>query len=315
MAEPRIAVFDDWIPFHIGSINEGPKDNSPIDWNNFMNSPEFKLVYDQDNRQEYTLNDKRAINEILRLLKFRTCPVCNSVLDRREPDFYETILVCLKCGFWGGRGSRMDNVHEPIPFRGVLGIYRPLTPLKDQDTQDLVMQLKRNPDGLTKIGPQRAERFIVDLIGDFLNCEVKPIGGTKDKGVDGYIIRNDKIKSIIQIKWRESTKGAESVKVVREVAGTLLARGVPDGILVSNRDHFSPDAKFDAEEVSKRNISGLGQMNLTLMDYNNILDMLDFSYIKLTDNMRLQDWYKIENAYDLFGGAMRLSSEFVDMFR
>ena len=235
-------------------------------------------------------------------------------MAKRDKDFNETILVCLYCGFWGGRGSRMDNVHESIPLRGVLGIYKPLRPLKDLDTRNLIHHLKRHPSDLTKINPRRAESFVVDLIGEYLDCEVKPIGGTKDKGVDGYVMMNDEIKSIIQVKWRESTNGAESVKVVREVAGTLLARGIPSGILVSNRDHFSPDALSDAKEIGKRKIEGLGQMELSLFDYHTVLDMLELSNTKLTQHMKVEDWVQIEYAYDVFEGAAKLSENFVKMF-
>lgn len=315
MSKPRIAIFDDWLPFHVGINQDAPEENNPIKWNEFMMAPNFELTYDDGKEKSYRLTDERAISEVLRLLKYKTCPICRTNMDIKEQEFNETILVCLSCGFWGGRGSRMDNVYEKIPLRGVLGIYRPLSPIKDIDTQNLVMELKRNPSAMNKISPQRAEKFVVDLIGDYLDCEVKPIGGTKDGGVDGYIIKNNKIKSIIQVKWRESTKGAESVSVIREVAGTLLARGVPSGILVSNRDHFSPDAKADANEVSKRKLNGLGRMKLTLYDYHNILDMLDFSHVKLTDRMSLKDWYKIENAYEVFEGAAKLHSDFVNMFK
>ena len=103
----------------------------------------------------------------------------------RPKDFNEQIFVCLKCGFWGGRGSRMDNVYETTPLRGVLGIYKPLMPLNELKTEYLVSHLKKHPDQLPNIGSKRAEQFVMDLLSDYLNCEVKPIGGFKDKGVDG----------------------------------------------------------------------------------------------------------------------------------
>ncbi|RSK38932.1 restriction endonuclease [Hymenobacter perfusus] len=311
----RIALFDNWIPFHIGNEVKHPLVDNPINWSEFTSSPNFKLVYDEGNHQEYRLEDRRAIDEIHRLLKFQTCPICRAQMAARERDFNESLFVCLRCGFWGGRGSRMDNVHEGIPFRGVLGFYKPLKPLQELSTEYLVTHLKRFPDALPKIGPKRAEKFVMDLLSDYLNCEVKPIGGFKDKGVDGYIIKGDEISSIVQIKWRENVKGAESVKVIREVAGTLLARGVPSGILVSNKDHFSKDAISDANSISNITIEKLGKMELQLIDYHNIIDMLDISNTLLTDNMKINDWIDIENAYDVFEGAMRLHEDFVKMFK
>ena len=311
---PRIATFDDWIPFHIGTEIKSPDNDNPIDWSNFINYPKFEITYEKGNESSYSLADRRAIDEIHRLLKYETCPICRTKMSKRQPDFHETLLICLTCGFWGGRGSRMDNVYEQTPLRGVLGIYKPLKPLKEMSSEYLVTHLKRFPKDLPKIGPKRAEKFVNDLLVDYLKCEVKPIGGTKDKGVDGYVLKNDTISSIIQIKWRENINGAESVKVIREVAGTLLARGIPSGILVSNKDHYSKDAIEDAKLVSKRKISGLGKMSLSLIDYHNILDMLEISNTKLTKDMKIEDWIEIEEAYDVFEGAMMLPQEFVNMF-
>jgi ribosomal protein L37AE/L43A len=311
---PRIATFDDWLPFYIGTETKSPKIDSPINWSDFINSPQFGITFEKGDDSKYTLEDRRAVEEIHRILKYKTCPICRNKMAKRQQDFNEVILICLTCGFWGGRGSRMDNVYEQVPLRGVLGIYKPLKPLKDLDSEYLVTHLKRFPKDLPKIGPKRAEKFIIELLADYLKCEVKPIGGTKDKGVDGYVIKNDKISSIIQIKWRENISGAESVKVIREVAGTLLARGVPSGILVSNKDHYSKDAIEDSRLISKRKINSLGKMSLSLIDYHNILDMLDISNTKLTNDMKIEDWIKIETGYDVFEGAMKLHQEFVNMF-
>lgn len=315
MDKPRIAVFDEWIPFHIGTEIKLPENDNPINWSEFINSPEFLLTYDNGSRKEYRLQDEKAIDEIHRILKFQTCPICKSKMAPRPQDFNEQIYICLTCGFWGGRGSRMDNVSSKIGLRGVLGIYKPLVPLQDSTTEYLVSHLKKHPDQLPNIGPKRAEKFVMDLLSDYLNCEVKNVGGYKDKGIDGYIIKGDEISSIVQIKWRENMNGAESVKVIREVAGTLLARGIPSGILVSNKDHFSKDAIEDANLISKNEINKLGTMQLQLMDYHNILDMLEISNTKLTDKMRIEDWINFEQGHHVFDGAMRISDDFVKMFK
>ena len=315
MEKPRIAIFDDWIPFHIGTEVKSPEEDNPINWSEFINSPEFLLTYDEGDIKEYRLDDYRALDEVHRILKFHTCPICRTKMSARPQDSNEHIFVCLKCGFWGGRGSRMDNVYEPTPLRGVLGIYKPLAPLKDFSTEYLVSHLKKHPDQLPNIGPKRAEQFVMDLLSDYLNCEVKPIGGFKDKGVDGYVIKGDEISSIVQVKWRENMNGAESVKVIREVAGTLLARGIPSGILVSNRNHYSKDAIKDANLISKLTINKLGKIDLQLIDYHNIIDMLEISNTKLTEKMKIEDWINIEVGYSVFNGAMRISDDFVGMFK
>lgn len=312
---PRIAVFDDWLPFHMGIDQRYPESDDPIVWSEFINNPRFELTGESEGRKSYRLNDLRAINEIHRLLKYHTCPICRSRMTQRAKDFNEIIYVCLTCGYWGGRGSRMDNVyHDRVPLRGVLGMYKPLEPLSNSATEYLVTHLRKFPEELPRIGPRRAEQFVMDLLADFLKCEVRLAGGSKDKGVDGYVINGNGIKTIVQIKWRENSSGAESVKVVREVAGTLLARGVPAGILVSNRDHYSADAIADARLISKMAVEKLGNFELTLVDYHNILDMLEISNTKLTTGMKVDDWVNIDMGYEVFEGAMMLSDKFVNMF-
>jgi len=151
----------------------------------------------------------------------------------------------------------------------------------------------------------------MDLLSEYLDCEVRPLGGVKDGGVDGYILRGDKVGCIIQVKWRQTVEGAEGVGVVREVAGTLLARGVPNGILVSTRARYSNDAKSEANIVSSRRIDGLGKVELQLMDYYDILDMLELSSTKLTETMKVEDWFTVPEDICVFDGAAMLSESFV----
>lgn len=313
MNKPRIAIFDEWIPFHMGNEILETVEDTPIAWNEFINNPRFESNgHPTDN--SYILKDERAIREVHRLEKHKTCPICNSKMIKKDTKDPQHILVCLKCGFWGGRGNRFDNIFSGSNgLRGVLGFYKPFKPLKEIDSEYLITHLKRHPKDLPKIGPKRAEKFVLELLSETLNCEVKPIGGVKDGGVDGYIVKNDKIKTIIQVKWRQDMNKAESVSVVREVAGTLLVRGVPSGILISNRNHYSKDAKFEANELSKRYINNLGQMNLELIDYHNIIDMLDISNTKLTEEMTIDDWCKTDSNH-VFDGAARINESIVNMF-
>jgi len=311
---PRIAIFDEWIPFKMGFKTNPNITDNPINWSEFTNNPKFKLNT-HPTANEYLLDDERAINEIYRLTKHKTCPICRCKMKEENPIDHQSIFVCLKCGFWGGRGSRFDNIlMEGIPSRGVLAFYKPFKPLAEQQSNYLISHLRKHPKELPNIGPKRAEKFVLDLIKESFDCEVKAIGGTRDGGVDGYILNNDEISTIIQVKWREDMNKAESVGVVREVAGTLLARGVPSGILISNRNHFSKDAIKDTKAINKNGSIGLSKMNLTLIDYHDIIDMLDISNTQLTANMELKDWYK-EDSNHVFDGAARLNFDLVNQFK
>ena len=190
--------------------------------------------------------------------------------------------------------------------RAVFGKYTPIEPLDDADSTYLVTHLRRFPEAIKDISPQRAEKFVVDMLSDYLQCEVRPLGGVKDGGIDGYILKGDKLRTIIQVKWREDGRKAEAVSVVRELAGTLLAQGAPEGILVSNRRSFSKQAVQEAENISTRTESALGKIRLTLLKYQDILDMLEISSRYISDGIgieTLREWQ--DNRCD-FDGAARL---------
>lgn len=198
-----------------------------------------------------------------------------------------------------------------MPLRGVIGRYKSLLDLDEASTDYLVSHLRRYPEAMTQISPFRAEKFVVDLLKDYLGCEVQALGGRKDGGVDAYILANDKIRTIIQIKWRETRKGAESVSTVREVAGTLLARDVPNGIIISTRERFSNDAKKEAEYISSRSVQGLGELSLSLYDYHTILDMLQISNAKLADRWTPKKLMELHDKFCVFDGAAMISEDYI----
>ena len=88
----------------------------------------------------------------------------------------ETLLLCMNCGFWGGRGFREWNSHfQAIPRRAVLARYHPLEPIDKNGTEYLVTHLRRFPSDMTRISPLRAEKFVIELLADYLKCEVRAI--------------------------------------------------------------------------------------------------------------------------------------------
>lgn len=311
MQNIRVAVFDQWMPIHYLRDLPEPTVDDPSDWAASLGGLKFTEFWEGPyGERECKVDDPRLETELKRLTTFKTCPICRSATSSLPGLLQrESIQVCLKCGYWGGIGFRDWNSHQhPHPRRGVIGRYRPLEPLSAQATEYLVSHLRRYPEQLPKISSGRAEGFVMDLLSDYLNCETRVLGGVKDGGVDGYVLRGNDVRSIVQIKWHESTSKAESVRVVREVAGTLLARNIPSGILVSNKRKFSPSAEKEANEISKLSIEGLGRINLELMDYENLLDMLEITNTKLTETMEMSDWFTIDTREEcVFDGAARIS--------
>ncbi|MBS1832038.1 MAG: restriction endonuclease [Acidobacteria bacterium] len=189
-------------------------------------------------------------------------------------------MLCQTCGYFGGDGFR----HELAAHRsrGVVAQVEVL-PLNDKalSPDDLIRHLNETPDHLLTLSPFTAEKVICKALAEFLSCEVRAVGGVKDGGVDGYVIAGDKFKTIIQIKWHESKKNAESIKVVRELAGTLIARGVPHGLLVTTRSRISAEAQQEIDHIRGREIIGIGTIQVDVKTYADILAMLNIAAIRL----------------------------------
>jgi restriction system protein len=315
MTSTRIAIFDEWWPVKYDKNHPVPTSDEPSQWSKFMDSPRLSEPSGaSDGKRYFQVCDSRVLDELQRIDKFQTCPICRSGVTLRNTRVEgEKIYVCLSCGYWAGIGFREWNFNlHAEPLRGVVGRYSPVHPLNQAQTEYLVTHLRRRPKDLTKISPKRAETFVMDLLSDYLGCEVRPLGGVKDGGIDGYILKGEKLGCIVQVKWRQSEEGAEGVSVVREVAGTLLARNVPNGILVSTRSRYSRDAKSEAQLVSSRHVDGIGKLDLQLFDYQNIIDMLELSSTKLTQNMKVEDWFTVSDEICVFDGAAMLSEDFVE---
>ncbi|AEV60116.1 restriction endonuclease [Pseudomonas ogarae] len=318
MKEIRVAIFDQFMPTQYDHNQPEMTADEPSDWAASLGGLNFSPAFEGPRGKRYCrVDDERLQKELHRLTKFKTCSICRSPTFQVESLVEdEDIQLCLKCGYWGGIGFREWNSHlHSHPRRGVIGRYKAIEPIDAQSTDYLATHLRRYPKELTNISPKRSETFVMDLLSDYLGCEVKSLGGTKDGGVDGYILKGNKVGTIIQVKWHESTDKAESVKVVREVAGTLLARHVPQGILVSNREKYSEPAKQEAKSISQLSINELGKINLELMDYHNILDMLEITSTKATSDMRIDDWFKFNLEEEcIFDGAAMISEGYAERF-
>jgi hypothetical protein len=242
--------------------------------------------------------EREIETEVLRLIRDATCRFCRSPM-RAIPYFGDRrVFVCPTCGYWGGRGE--DDEHRALNSRAVLGAIHRVN-LDSLRFPELVGHLQHIPDHLLKLSPQRAEQVVMDLLRESLDCEVRTVGGTKDWGVDGYIIRNDNIKTIVQVKWHRDTQRAESVRVIREIAGTLVARGVPSGLLVTTRNHLSREAQLEIDNISKHELTGLGSLTIGFKSYNDILDMLDLAWTRMgADFEATVQWLSEPNRQDLF---------------
>lgn len=290
----RIPVFNKNFLFNIGKEPQVINDKINEKWI----SGQWKAERPMSNKQVGI--SSIAKEELFRMLKYKTCPFCKKemidILNREK--YGESLFVCKNCLYWGGRGSREEPC-APYLNRGVLGRIDFINNVDEMKLEQIIVYLNNNIEKLYELTPQEAEKLMPYILRDYLDCEVLAFGGVKDKGIDALAIHGNGIKTIIQIKWRKNCNKAESVSVVREVGGTLLARKIPNGLIVTTSKKFSKDAILEADKISENEVLGMGKLNLELNEFNNLIDMFEISTKIRTDNMTLEDFTGI-NRCDIF---------------
>jgi hypothetical protein len=189
------------------------------------------------------------------------------------------VVICGRCGFWFGRGTKDQGFGLGAEGgRGALGLIhaQPLDKL-DVTLPEVLRALKEEEALLDRIDPFKAEELVCHLLKEAYGWEVRHIGGRKDRGIDALAIIENAKTAIIQVKWRRDHKRAESVSLVREFAGTLLARGIPSGIVVTTRERFSPDADAEIAQIRERRIDEIGRIDIEYRTYLDLLSMLDIA--------------------------------------
>jgi hypothetical protein len=271
----RIPVFTGQFLFHLQNERTIESDVPDYRWIDSGWSPDF------EHSREHHAYDSAAEKEIFRVLTFKTCPFCRSSMVEMTPDSGK-IYVCTACFYWAGRGARPHGI--PLS-RANLGRINFVNNPEEVPLELLINHLARNTDKLLGLSPNQAEKILPSVLSDYLSCEVKAFGVTHDKGIDALAMRGEKEKMLIQIKWHEDKQKTEGVGVVREVGGTLLARGLPNGWLVSTRQKFSKEARKEASLISEREILGIGPLQMDLKSFADIIDMFEISALTRDENI------------------------------
>lgn len=202
-------------------------------------------------------------------------PLLEDSRDEDGDQIEDYIAFCHFCGFWIGEGTRYEN--GPHMHRVVHGKTCKFDINADEvSTEDLVRHLHRNHNRIGSLNPFRAERFVVDLLREVLGWDVERVGGVKDKGVDGYVIADGHRRGLIQIKWHGDHRGSFPVKVVREIMGTMIARGVPSGVIVSTKEKLSVDAERELWDAAHSPLL-ISPLHMEYIGYRDLLSMLDLA--------------------------------------
>ena len=183
----RLALFDREFVMNVGDSPLPEKDLPVTRWLDPGWTPKRPA------KTTFHCFDEDAIAEVMRLVTFKTCAFCRTPMYEFPKDFQPGIvLLCDSCGYWGGRGTR-EWGYGPCNTRGILGRYRPLTGYDGIPADVLLRHLRRHPEGMRELSPRKAEQFVMDLLKEALNCDVKLMGGVKDHGVDGFALRRSRL--------------------------------------------------------------------------------------------------------------------------
>lgn len=290
----RIPVFEQEFLFNIRNEIDPIKDEPNFKWIDQNWEPEIKSQFVGG---QY---DSIAEQEVFRLLKFKSCPFCRTKMDELKPKYdLGIVYVCRNCFYWGGRGTRPGG---PTNTRANLGRLSFLQNPDEVRLELLINHLNQNIERLYNLTPSQAEKLLPSVLKDYLDCDVKVIGGVKDGGIDALALRSENEKVLIQVKWREKKKGSEAVSVVREVGGTLLARQIPNGLIISTRKKFSATAIKEAKLISQNEIVEIGKIDLQLKDFNDLIDMFEISSKIRTETLKTEEIIPEYNeGWDLFG--------------
>lgn len=222
-----------------------------------------------------------------------SCPYCRCstvVIPKYSEDpsvpYPQYLRMCGSCGFWFARGTR-EYAHGPGWGRFMLGKARGVgAGSAELDTEQLIRHINKDPSLLPRMNPFKAEDVVVELLKDYLDADVRKLGGRRDGGIDAFVVKGDAISTLIQVKWRQDTDKAEGVKVVRDVAGTQLIQGIPRSLVVTTRRSFSKQAVEEVTRLGDREVVGVGRISMDLKTYSDVLSMLEITTRRITDEPR-----------------------------
>jgi hypothetical protein len=262
----------------------------------------------------------------------QNCPYCSARLESlsgRDPYDNETFhtntdvggiasetfrerYACPRCNWWGILlgDRRRDEGHAVDVSYHVSGVLKRFS-VSDPDSclDDLVSWIKRHNQAVTEIDPFKFEHLVRDCLRNrYPECEVRLVGGRKDRGVDIYLARSNTNPVLIQVKRRSNIDKNESVNTVRALNGVLLREGIPSGAVITTAKSFSNEALKEAQ-IKYSEGSPFERYSMDLIAYDEVIEMirqLNNDVAAFAAHMlvpSLQDW--VEYYYNSVGVSSR----------
>ena len=221
-----------------------------------------------------------SIKDVRRRSLLAKCPFCGGAISITENHFDTgagsvslTTRICSTCGYWTTdrcEGWTVDTsasgyfteLREPILF--TFGRIQ-----QDDPLFEILHYVKSNKLGVLDMNPNRFEQLVGAILNECFCCDVTHVGRTNDGGTDLFFIQNDE-KVLVQVKRRSKQNSCESVRVVRELIGTMTIEQSRKGILVTTADHFS-----DNSMAVKKRLYSEQNIEIDLIDRSRLFHLLD----------------------------------------
>lgn len=218
---------------------------------------------------------------------------------------YRTRYQCINCGWWGiemGGHYYGEDYGKHIRYH-ISGTQKKFS-VSDSDVNldDLVFWLKRNNKEITKVDPFKFEELIADCLRNlYSECEVKLVGGRKDRGIDIYIAQKNDFPILVQVKRRSQIDKSESVSTIRSLNGVLFREGTPYGAIVTTSRKFTQPVFDEIESVQAKKNPPFERYSMKLIAHAQVTEMLtqlkndEKSYAEHMRCKSLSEW--LENYY------------------
>jgi len=191
---------------------------------------------------------------------------------------FRTRYNCSHCGWWGIILG--DNIHiedygylkeRKFHVSGTLRRFNVEDP--DVCLNDLVFWLKRKETAIKDVDPFKFERLVCECLKNiYPECEVRLVGGRKDRGIDIYVAQSNDFPILVQVKRRTDILGSESVNTVRSLNGVLLRERKPYGMVVSTKRQFSRDSYKEIEDTA--NNGAMANYKVDLIAFDRLKEMI-----------------------------------------
>lgn len=195
-------------------------------------------------------------------------------------DYVNQVYACPNCGWWYehelestylGEG---DSYAKTTNWFGILRKYD--VGAIDLPVSSLRHELKKRSYLLYHVHPKKFEELGGSVFRDYMECEVRHVGGSGDGGID-LILIDGKQQWIVQVKRRSTPQLSEGVRVIRELVGTMTLESVGRGIFVTTASHFTAPAKKTVKKATE-----LGAVErIDLIDFPKFRDMLQLLHNKI----------------------------------